>query len=184
MPKQVCNYRVAAAAFSKLINITSKNCTFWKYANTFFMISKEERRLQRQAIFEVFDWDRSIEDWKIGKVYVFITMNVLYLLYLLSMFWLLQRWTMIGLLRICLIANEQLYLINNIDRQDTHGIHPLQGSCWSILIKTALGHSWKYESHWVSTIFWILLHNCGYLETIGTELSTFSRVKLNIHLRI
>ena len=48
--------------------------------------------MQKQVIFEVVDWDLSIKSQKIGKVDLFIiTMNISYKIYLLSMFWQLQR---------------------------------------------------------------------------------------------
>ena len=37
----------------------------------FLKISKDERMLQRQVSFEVFDWERIIKDKKIGKVNIF-----------------------------------------------------------------------------------------------------------------
>ena len=65
------------------------------------------------------------------------------------------------------------HLINNIDRQNTHGIPSLECAGGSKLVEGTFGHPGEDPGHGVNTVLRVFFHYAGYLQPIGTELSTY-----------
>ena len=63
-------------------------------------------------------------------------------------------------------------LIDNIDREDTHGISSHQGPWGTKLVESAFSDPGEDPRHGVHPVLRVLLHHTGHAQAIGPEFST------------